>query len=419
MRDFLKGNTVAIIALAVATLVAALAAVAGAGGTQAAAFLGAPYNQADVAVLAKGVVWADQTRVIYQGFRSPSRVLGGLESTEPLLSSSGQAIVVAGRGTREGLSGAVLPNRLTPIDQIWEEVHGGGCTWLPSQGGDEGELVVIVEQVIDTASCGEETVPQGLAMQPLFVRNVRAGEWRVLRWLKGHRSPALAAEGNLLAVGDPSSTRRMHVTIFDFPRARPVAQFDAPAGSISFASSRRLVISAPVPRSSQESVRRTLAAIEPLLRLRLSYRAELYSLTGRRLSDLGTFGQPPLVSHMHALFQESVEGGSVLVVRSLPGGPSRRLIGFDDPARMLDGVAFRWPAVALVERTSTPLQQSEVTCDSGDYHQPGPPSLAILDLARAEPFVPAPPPVQLAPPPGKCPPRPIHARDSDMWAHGP
>lgn len=353
-------------------------------------------------VLARGVVWVDQTRVLYQGFRSSSRVLGGLERPEPSLASSGTAVVVAGRGLREGFSGAVPPGRLAPIGQIWDEQRGGGCTWLPSEAADEGQFVVIGEQLIDTATCGEETVPQEPGMQPLFARNVRGHEWRVLRWLKGRRSPALAVEGNLLAVGDPSSTGRMRVTIFTFPRARPVAQFDAPAGYISFASSRRIVISEPVARRSQEA-RPPIGSPEKM-RLKLTYRAELYSLRGRRLSDLGNLGQSPLVSHMHVLIQESVEGGSVLVVRSLPHGPSRRLVGFDEPARALEGVAFRWPAVALVESTSTPLQQSEVTCDSGEYHRRGPSFLAILDLARAETFLPAPPRPHLAPPAGKCTP---------------
>jgi hypothetical protein len=108
---------------------------------------------------------------------------------------------------------------------------------------------------------------------------------------------------------------------------------------------------------------------------------------------------------MHLLSLEDGEGESRLVVRSIPRGPSRAVIGFSQPARTLQGWAFRWPAVAVVERTSAARVQAEVTCTSGEYKDPGPPSLAIFDLARAESFVPAPPPPHLAPPAGKCPER--------------
>jgi hypothetical protein len=105
---------------------------------------------------------------------------------------------------------------------------------------------------------------------------------------------------------------------------------------------------------------------------------------------------------MHLVESESVEGDSVLVERSALGGASRRLIGFNGPARSLVALAFRWPALAVVETTSAPLSQSEVTCTSGEYHRPSAPFLAILDLARAEPFVPPPPSADLVRP-AQCP----------------
>ncbi len=358
-------------------------------------------------MLARGVVWVDETRVLYQGFSSPGRVLGGLYEPGPLLASSGEAVAVAGRGPREAFSGGVPPGRLAPVGQISESRTGGGCEWSPSVQGGYGEFTVVGEQLVDAASCGEELLQEQATMQPVFVRNVRGGEWHVLRWLKGSATPSLAAEGDLIAVGVASSTSRMQVTIFKLPSVRLLARFDAPDGYIGFASRTRIVISRRVVPGSRTATRRTVTPSEALRRIPQSYRAELYSLRGRRLSVLGTFDQPPLVSHMHLLTVEGGEAGSVLTVRGIPGGPPRPLTGFEEPARTLEGLAFRWPAVAVVERMSTPRQQAEVTCTSGDYKPPSPPFLAIFDLARAEPFLPAPPAAHLAPPAAKCPPQVI------------
>jgi hypothetical protein len=104
---------------------------------------------------------------------------------------------------------------------------------------------------------------------------------------------------------------------------------------------------------------------------------------------------------MHVLRRESVEGHTVLAVRTILGKGSRRLIGFNEPARSLVAVAFRWPAVAVVATTSEPVPASEETCQTGAYRRPSPPALTIFDLARNEPFLPPPP--SASPPPGPCP----------------
>ena len=386
-------------------LLAALVALVAAAASRAEPFLPPSYSRAGagVAVLAKGVVWADDYQLRYQGFWSPSMLLGGLRESDPLLISSAKAVVFAGRGYGAPLFSAALPpGRFGPIGQVWAPLRGAGCEWLPSQEAGGGGFVVAGEELVDGASCVEEmTFQEQLPKQPLFVRSVRGGEWHVLRWVKGRASPVLAAEGDLIAVGVPSAARRMRVLVFHLPSARPVARFDAPAGYLGFASPSRLVISSLLPLRSLEPT--TLSPSEAIRRIPRHYRAELYSLDGRRLAGLGTLEEPPLVSHMHLLSVKSGEGESRLVVRSIPRGPSRPLIGFAEPARTLEAFAFRWPAVAVVERTSSPRQQSEVTCDSGEYKPPGPPSLAILDLARAEPFLTAPPRAHLAPPPGPCP----------------
>jgi hypothetical protein len=108
------------------------------------------------------------------------------------------------------------------------------------------------------------------------------------------------------------------------------------------------------------------------------------------------------VSDMHILTEEPLESGQALAVRSISGGPARRLIAFD-AARSLQALAFRWPAVAVLETTSAPLSQNEVTCERREYQEPSAPFLAVFDLERSEPFDPAPATAHLAPPRGPCP----------------
>jgi len=109
---------------------------------------------------------------------------------------------------------------------------------------------------------------------------------------------------------------------------------------------------------------------------------------------------------MHLLTDEyrEVPGNGeyqTLSVRNLAGGPSggapRSVLGYNSPARALVALAFRWPALAVVETTSTPLLPSEVHCWSGDYGPASKPFLQIFDLARNEAFRPAPPIVHVQP----------------------
>jgi hypothetical protein len=366
----------------------------------------------EAAVVRSGVVWVDQGRVIFQGFWSGSTILGGVGTYAPTLASSSGAVALVG-GAAGGFAAAVPPGRFAPVEQSGEaapEVRGGECTsWAPVIGGlVPTDFVVAGDELVDAGECQGDNggfQEQELATsQPLFVRSLRGGSWRVLRWLAGNNPPILATEGHLLAIGVQPPLGRMRVTILDLGTGQLVAQFEAPDGYLSFASSRRLVLSAPTLLQAQEAHLAPTAEIgqSPAQRERPSYRIELYSLRGRRLADLGTAALPPLVSHMHLVERESVDGASVLAERSVLGGASRRLIAFDEPARNLVALAFRWPAVAVVETTSAPLSQSEVTCTSGEYHRPSAPFLVILDLARAEPFVPPAPSANLARP-ARCP----------------
>ncbi len=364
-----------------------------------------------------GVVWVDQGRVRFQGFWSGSTILGGASSrSAPTLASSSGAVALVG-GAAGGFASAVPPGRFAPVEQGGEEareVHGGKCTsWAPVIGSGLAptDFAVAGDDLIDAGECQGENGGFGeqelATSQPLFIRSLRGGNWRVLRWLTGHNPPILATEGRLLAIGVQLSPAKMRVTILDLGTGQMVAQFDAPDGYLSFASRTRLVLSVPTTLAREAQLAPAAEIAQPLAspRIRLRrppYRIELYSLRGRRLADLGTAAQPPLVSHMHLVESESVEGDSVIVERSVLGGASRRLIGFNEPARSLVAFAFRWPAVAVVETTSAPLSQSEVTCTSGEYHRPSAPFLAIFDLARADPFVPPPPSANLVRP-ARCP----------------
>ena len=394
-----RGSRTASIAVLAALLPVAAPVQASASSLEPALRFVQQYPSQDVAVLDRGVVWADGTTIVYQGFGSVRRTLGGVESPEPAIASSGTALVLAA-SVREGFAGAIPPRRLAPIQETWDEVKLGSCNdWSPliPGRGEPGKFVLAGEKLIDPGTCDETPTAEHTGIQPLFVRGVRAGRWRVLRWVESEALPTLAAEGNLLAVGTQTPSGTMRVLVLNLANAHVVAHFGAPAGYLAFASPRRLVLtSVSVARAASE-------ALKP--ERRFSYRASLYSLRGVRLADLGTFTRPPLVSHMHLLTEESLEGQSTLVVRSIPAGPSRRLVAFDEPLRTLQADAFRWPAIAAIESTTTPLLPSEVTCTSGAYHPPGAAFLAIFDLDRPEPFIPAPPP---APPPpsrpANCPP---------------
>ncbi len=355
-----------------------------------------------------GVVWVDQGRVLFQGFWSGSSVLGGVGPYASVLASSSEAVVLVG-GTAGGFAAAVPPGRFAPVEQSGEEtpaVHGGECaSWQPVIVPTD--FAVAGHELVDAGECQGENggfdEQETATRQPLFVRSLRGGSWRVLCWLTGHNPPILATEGRLLAIGVQLPGAKMRVTILDLGTGRMAARFHGPDGYLSFASNRRLVLSVPTPPEAQEAHVTPATAIARIRVLRRHYRIELYSLRGRRLADLGTALQPPLVSHMHLVQDEPVEGGSVVVVRSVLGGGSRRLIGFNEPARSLVALAFRWPAVAVVQTTSAPLSQSEVTCTSGDYHRSSAPFLTIFDVARAEPFVP-PPPSAAVVRPATCPP---------------
>jgi hypothetical protein len=203
--------------------------------------------------------------------------------------------------------------------------------------------------------------------QPLFIRSLRGGRWRVLRWLAGDTEPpVLTAEGNLVAVGVQLSNAEMEVSILDVRNGRTEARFDLPYGHLAFASRDRLVLSAPV--------------------LPVGYRLALYSTRGQRIAELGSAQEPPLVSGMHLVTDE----GQTVSVRSVAGGAAKAVIGFNSPVRSLVALAFRWPALVVVETTSAPLLPSEVHCWSSGYGPASVPFLGLFDLARDQPFVPAP-----------------------------
>jgi hypothetical protein len=372
----------------------------------------------EVAVLGRGVVWVDDTHVVFMSFRAGTRTLGNLGAeTLPRhdgLASSASAVAVL---SDERLLMAIPPRALSAIPQP-KPISGGECReWVPGVGADGdftvvGDTLVAAGECLEPGSMGDVVGEQEAATrQPLFVRGARGGHWRVLRWFPGHDPLILAAEGGLLAVGVQVSLAQMHVTIIDMRSGRSDARFAAPDGDLSFASGKRLVLAVPAEFSPEESdfplgpeVGTDRDTRDPR-----SYRLELYSMRGRRVAELGPSVALPSVSHMHVLTDEQAPDGQVLTVSDLSGGPSRRLIGFDDPARSLLALAFRWPAAVVDETTSSPLAQSEVSCWGGEYGPVSAPFLTTFDLARREPFLAAPPSADLVRPPrstcGSAPPR--------------
>jgi hypothetical protein len=154
-------------------------------------------------------------------------------------------------GEESQFLGGVPPGPLVAIAQP-RPVGGGGCKgWVP---GDE-DFVVAEDELLATGECEQDEAQE---RQPLFVRSLRGGPWRVLRWLPGDSEPMmLAAEGNLVAVGLAFSrtltSAEMQISTLNVRNGRTQAHFDVPYGHLAFASRDRLVLSvhssAPVDAS--------------------------------------------------------------------------------------------------------------------------------------------------------------------------
>jgi hypothetical protein len=318
-----------------------------------------------VAILGTGVAWFDEGPAFFDGYRSPIARLG----TFTLMRNRAQESVAA---------------------------SASAVAALRYQGGFVG---------------GRPPAPLGPIAQP---QPVSDGE--CIGWLPGDRSPILAAYGDLLAIGQQRSLARMEVSILDLPNGRTVARFGLPDGYLSFASSERLVVSVPTELWPEEQSFPLGPQVEgrhnsPVARL---YRLELYSTRGHYIREVGSADEErslpeALISQGHLISEELTGEETVLSVRSLAGGAARPVIAFDSPARELLTLGFRWPTLAVVESTSTPLLASELTCFTGYYHAASKPSLQIFDLARAEPFAPPPPLAhfEAAVLPKNCPPEVI------------
>lgn len=317
------------------------------------------------------------------------RSLRGRGGPPPHVASSATAVVVlGGEGEKAEFSGGVLPGPLAPIPEP-ELVGGGGCRgWQPGGG------FVVAED--DLVAAGECHWDDHSVREPLYIRSLRGGRWRVLRWLAVDSlpggdgldygvPPVLAAEGDLVAVGVQRSSAKMEVSIIDVRSGRTEARFDLPDGDLGFAARNRLVLSAPVPASPDDGD-------FPFSEWPGPFRLALYSTRGRHIAELGSAQEPPLVSGMHLVTDED----QTISVRSVNGGAPRAVIGFNT-ARALITLAFRWPALVAVETTSAPLLPSEVHCWTGDYAPAGKPFLGVFDLARSEPFVAAPTLVHVEP----------------------
>jgi hypothetical protein len=329
-----------------------------------------------LAIVNGGVLWFDEESLILQGSHS-GRQLGraGGESENDFSSSATAtaALVQEIESYGQHFVASVLPRRLSAIAQP-PRLSGSGCTWWEPSA----PYVVVEDDLVAVGECQE--IREHPVREPLYIRNLRGGRWKVLRWLAS--APEFAEEGPLLAIDTWRSKGRMTVSILEVSTGVTQASFEAPSGKLVFASPRRLVLQTPDRLAPKPPPR---SGHLPAVSLRL------YSSRGRYLANLGSASEP-LISGMHIVTYEN----GTLSVRSVAGGTPHPIIGFNPPARDLDAVAFRWPELVVSETTHTPLLPSEVRCWGGSY---GPPSkrLATFDLAQAQPFDPPPAIVHVEP----------------------
>jgi hypothetical protein len=381
-----------------------------AGGADATTRILLPHEE--LAVLARGVVWINNADVLLDGFASGTSTLGSLGDAagEGALASSAEAAVVFADGRFLAVR---PPMRLSPVAQL-HPFRGGGCeAWVPGDVVGSADFAVVGDELISSAKCagGPEVVGEHATRQPLLIRSLRGGRWRVLRWLAGTEPPLLSGEGAMLAVATQVSLARMRVTLVELPGGRVRSRFDAPDGYLSFASSDRMVLAVPPTRFGFVEASFPLPAavgeeLEPGPAEPRAYELELYSTSGRPLAALDSASALPLVSDMHMAAEEPAGESSTVVVRDLRNGDVRRVVGFD-AARGLLALAFRWPALTVAETTRAQIAQSELTCWNSEYRPASSPFLGIFDLARGEPFLAAPPLAPLVRPAlGTCGPAP-------------
>jgi hypothetical protein len=326
-----------------------------------------PFKNRGLAIVNGGVLWFDEGALLLEGpYFGIRRLWASSSLQDASFSASATAVAL------EPQLASVLPRRLSAIAQP-PRLSGGGCTWWEPSA----PFVVVEDELVAAGECQEVT--EHPVREPLYIRNLRAGRWRVLRWLAGASGPELAAEGPLLAVGAHSFHRKMTVSILDLSTGDMQASFETPVGRLAFASPRRLVVEIPDRVASTEGGRR--------------FSLRLYSTRGDYLANLGAVTEP-LISGMHIVAYEN----GTLSVRGVAGGAPRSVVGFNPPARELEAFAFRWPELVVSETTSKPLLPSEVRCWSGSYGPSSEPFLAMLDLARIEPFDAPPATVEVEPP---------------------
>lgn len=295
------------------------------------------------------------------------------------------------------LTGGEPPAPLAAI-RPGRPVGGRECRgWVPATQ-NISNFVVVQDQLVLGASeaCGS---PRSSAPQPLFIRSLRGGPWRVMRWLSTTAPPVLASDGGLLAVGVQRALEPMEVTVIDVHDGSSRAHFGVPDGVLSFARKDRLVLS--VAKGAQPfgpEIESPEGSFTIGFGFRTGpYHVELYSTDGHRVASLGASERPPLASGMHLVAVRRVAGapGVDISVRALPYGPTKDVIGFNPPGRTLLGVALRWPVLALVMTTSNALPNGEFSCRYGSYGPPSAPFVLSLNLARPRPFLAAPiPPPQ-------------------------
>jgi hypothetical protein len=353
-----------------------------------------PPAQQAVAIVKAGVVWYDNGVVSLIGPAGTRTVLARWKQSYPFgapqISSSGVAVALAAENR---FLGGIPP---APLATVAFGQKGGAheCPRWQPELHSVGNFVVAGDQLVAAAetTCGRRAT----SPQPVFVKNLRGGPWRVLRWLHGTAPPMLAADGSLVAIGAQRSPSSTAVRVVNVESGSTVAHANLPDGYLTFAAPDRLTDSIPTFGSFPfyfrlETVDGSFSGARGSLGG--GYRTALYTTAGRLVGTLGTEGtltQTSASRQVEVDYNPSAETQTV-VMKRIPGGETRDVIGMNPPARGLRGLAWRWPKLALIETTSTALPDGQFNCRYGTYGPPSAPFLETFNLAKHGTFVPPPP----------------------------
>jgi hypothetical protein len=348
-----------------------------------------------IAALPNGAVWFDGNHVRLAGASGAIRTIRSLPANDfgpyEVQAAERTVAVLAGNDLLAG----ELPG---PIRKV--PVGGNGC-WRAAPASLTTFFTVAPGSLLldGSWSC---SFASASGPQPVFVRSIKGGSWRVLRTAPGAAPPILAAHGDVVAIGTQRSLERMSVVLLHLGTGREIARFAMPDGYLAFAGSDRLLLTVPESASFPLEPRVDVAGSEIGGNAAGGgYSLALYSVRGRFLASLGATSELPIVSGSHLVTVDDNEDGTQTIsVRSLGSGVATPVIGFDAQGRALLTAALRWPRLVIVQTTSAPLPDGQFNCRFGTYGPPSAPFIDTIDLAHPIQYLP-PPPQPPQPPPDR------------------